>query len=165
MAPAMVVNEVRMLVNTGTFCQDYQDADHGLVNLYAATKQAFEDVLQYYVEAKRLSVITPNLFDTSGFGGTRKKPIPLRRRLAEEGGSLAISPGDPLLDLVHVDDVVRAFELDRKRLLDEHIERHERHERHAVSNGAPISFNQLVSMVESSWSVKLNIECGGRPNR
>ena len=41
---AMVKNEIYCLVNTGTFWQHYQSKKYSPVNLYAATKKAFEDI-------------------------------------------------------------------------------------------------------------------------
>ena len=52
---AMAANGVRLLVNTGTSWEHYCSRPYSPVNLYAATKQAFESILQYYVEAKGLS--------------------------------------------------------------------------------------------------------------
>ena len=44
--------ECTRIVNTGTSWQHYCNKPYSPVNLYAATKQAFEEILQYYVEAK-----------------------------------------------------------------------------------------------------------------
>jgi nucleoside-diphosphate-sugar epimerase len=49
---AMVTCQVYNLVNTGTSWQHYQNEQYSPVNLYAATKQAFENIVQYYVEAR-----------------------------------------------------------------------------------------------------------------
>ena len=43
---AMLQNGVYQLVNTGTFWQHYENQDYNPVCLYAATKQAFETLLQ-----------------------------------------------------------------------------------------------------------------------
>src|SRR5438105_4076420 len=51
LAEAMASCGVKRLVNTATAWQHYEHADYNPVNLYAATKQAFETVLQFYVEA------------------------------------------------------------------------------------------------------------------
>src|SRR5450759_1726296 len=45
---------VKWFINTGTFWQNYQNADYSPVNLYAATKQAFEIIAQYYIETKQI---------------------------------------------------------------------------------------------------------------
>ena len=55
---AMVANGCYQFVNTGTSWQHYENDEYNPVNLYAATKQAFEDILRYYVETSALRVIT-----------------------------------------------------------------------------------------------------------
>lgn len=69
---AMEVAGVKKFINTGTTWQNYNSADYEPVNLYAATKQAFEDILKYYIFAKGFSSITLRLFDTYGPNDTRK---------------------------------------------------------------------------------------------
>ncbi|MDE2314434.1 MAG: NAD-dependent epimerase/dehydratase family protein, partial [Elusimicrobia bacterium] len=44
-------------INTGTAWQHYNDADYNPVNLYAATKQAFQDILDYYVQARGVRAV------------------------------------------------------------------------------------------------------------
>ena len=50
--------EVKWFVNTGTFWQNYQDMEYSPVNLYAATKQAFEDIARYYTETDKIKFVT-----------------------------------------------------------------------------------------------------------
>jgi nucleoside-diphosphate-sugar epimerase len=77
---AMVNNGCKLLVNTGTSWQHFEDAHYSPVNLYAATKQAFEVILDYYVEAKGLALISLALFDTYGPGDPRPKLFSLLRK-------------------------------------------------------------------------------------
>jgi len=106
---AMLAKGVRHLVNTGTSWQHYEGAPYSPVNLYAATKQAFEDLLQYYVEARGLQVVTLKLFDTYGTGDPRPKLLNLLANARASQRQLPLSPGEQLLDLVWVEDVVRAY--------------------------------------------------------
>jgi len=87
------------------------------VNLYAATKQAFESVLEYYVDASDLKVINLSLFDTYGVGDTRPKLIPLLMDAVNSGSELKMSPGQQVVDLVHVSDVAEAFLVAARQLL------------------------------------------------
>lgn len=74
---AMCKAGVPYLVNFGTSFQHYGGADYNPVSLYAATKQAFEDLARYYVEAHSLSVVTLKLSDTYGPDDRRGKIIAL----------------------------------------------------------------------------------------
>ena len=73
-----------------------------------------------------------------------------------------MSPGEQLIDLVHVDDVVAAFQQAADRLTACHVADHECY---AVSSGCPISLRSLVDEVEKILCRSLPIVWGGRPYR
>src|SRR5439155_3015699 len=109
LADAMASCGVKRLVNTATAWQHYDDADYNPANLYAATKQAFESLLQFYVEAHAFQVITLTLFDTYGPGDPRKKLVGTLLSQAPNAPASELSPGDQRWELVNVDDVVAAL--------------------------------------------------------
>ncbi|MDA8101139.1 MAG: NAD(P)-dependent oxidoreductase [Nitrospiraceae bacterium] len=158
---AMAAADVRLLVNAGTSWQHYEGRAYSPVNLYAATKQAFETILQYYLETSSLRVITLKLFDTYGPGDPRPKLFHLLRRTAESRQPLAMSPGEQLIDLVHIDDVVNAFVLAAQRLASLPAG----HETYSVSSGAPLRLRDLVALYEQVTGATLPITWGGRPYR
>lgn len=100
---------VRHLVNAGTFFQHYDSEGYRPLNLYAATKQAFEAMLAYYVDAAGLQATTLRLFDVYGEGDWRPRLMAAIRRAQRTGVPMPVPKNDPVLDLVHVDDVVSAF--------------------------------------------------------
>ncbi len=159
---AMVNIGCLKLINTGTSWQHYQNKDYSPVNLYAATKQAFEDILQYYVEAYNLKVITLKLYDTYGLDDPRPKLMNLLERIAESGEELAMSPGEQLIDLVHINDVVSAYLCATERIL---VGKVKDHERYAVCSGKPVQLRELVELFEKACGKKLNINWGERPYR
>lgn len=159
---AMKQAGVRHFVNTGTIWQHFQGADYDPVCLYAATKQAFEDLLAYYVAAHGFAAITLKLADTYGPGDTRPKLLNLLRQCAREGKPLAMSPGAQRIDLVHVDDVVAAFVMAAERLEQGKVAGHQRY---AVTTGHPRSLRELVALFEQAWGRPLAIEFGARPYR
>lgn len=159
---AMDQRNIRLLVNTGTSWQHYESEEYSPVNLYAATKQAFEAILQYYVEAHGIRVITLKLFDTYGTGDMRPKLINLLQSSTMENQILVMSPGEQLIDLLHIDDVTKAFSLAAKRLSNRTFVGHERY---AVSSKEPISLRELVRLIEKILNRKLPISWGGRPYR
>jgi nucleoside-diphosphate-sugar epimerase len=159
---ALKVNNVKYLVNTGTSWQHYENKTYSPVNLYAATKQAFEALVQYYVEAHDLNVITLKLFDTYGTNDTRPKLMNLLKRITEQSQLLEMSPGEQYIDLVHVDDVVRAYAIASERLISKKVMVHEAY---AVSSGNPMLLKELVKRVELELGVTLQINWGGRPYR
>lgn len=153
---------VTRLVVAGTSWQHYQDAGYNPVNLYAATKQGFEDLLVFWSKTTPLRTIILKLFDTYGPGDTRRKLVPLLRRLASEGGDAPFSPGEQILDMVHVDDVVEAFivAMNRTQELTSGA-----CEVFAVSSGACVSLRQLVREFEEALGRPLPIAWGARSYR
>jgi nucleoside-diphosphate-sugar epimerase len=132
------------------------------VSLYAATKQAFEDILAFYTDATPLRVISLHLFDTYGPDDPRPKLIQLLLKAARGGPGLSMPEGKQLLDFVHVDDVVNAFLLAAARL-----ERGDGapNETFAVSAGERLSLRDLVALVERLVGHSLPVEFGARPYR
>jgi nucleoside-diphosphate-sugar epimerase len=159
---AMVQNGVYQLVNTGTSWQHYENQDYSPVCLYAATKQAFEMLLRFYLEITPLKVVTLKLFDTYGPNDPRPKLFRLLKTVAERQEPLAMSPGEQLIDLVYIDDVIDAYLIAAERL---QTGLTCNHERYAVSLGRPVSLKELVNTYEQVTGKKLPIRWGGRPYR
>lgn len=159
---AMKAAKIDRLINTGTSWQHYQNEEYNPVNLYAATKQAFEDIIRYYIETSPLKIITLKLFDTYGPDDPRPKLFALLKKLAKDKRPLAMSPGEQLIDLVYIDDVVEAFIIAANRLLSGEVANHEIY---AVSSGSLVELRELVGMFEECAGRKLKINWGGRQYR
>jgi nucleoside-diphosphate-sugar epimerase len=129
--------------------------------LYAATKQAFEDILAYYTEATAIKAITLQLFDTYGPDDPRPKLFHLLAKTARSQESLAMSPGEQLIDLVYIDDVIDAY-LCAADLLSTLPAGHQVY---AVSSGKPLPLRKLVSIYELVSGLKLHIDWGKRTYR
>jgi nucleoside-diphosphate-sugar epimerase len=151
---------IKQLINTGTAWQHFNNETYNPVNLYAATKQAFEALLAFYVEAQGLKAITLKLFDTYGPGDPRPKLFNQLRKAAESGEILHMSPGEQLLDMVHIDDVLAAYLLAIKRL-----SKVKNSESYAVSSLNKISLRNLVELYIEIVNRNLNVEWGGKPYR
>jgi nucleoside-diphosphate-sugar epimerase len=106
---AMLQTGVHRFVNTGTFWQHYESETFRPVDLYAASKQAFQDVLLHYTGNRALAALTLKLFDNYGPDDPRRKIVTLLIDAAGRGDELALSGGDQVLDLTHVKDVARAY--------------------------------------------------------
>lgn len=159
---AMSKAGVNRLINTGTSWQHYESRDYSPVNLYAATKQAFEAVSQYYVEARGLRVITLKLYDTYGMDDPRPKLLNLLKSVAETGQRLDMSSGEQLIDLVHINDVVEAYIVAAQRLLSDEVVGCEQY---AISSGQSLPLKELVMYIDSILKKKLEINWGGKKYR
>jgi nucleoside-diphosphate-sugar epimerase len=151
-------------INTGTFWQHYEDEPYSPVNLYAATKQAFEDIAAYYVQTTAIHFMTLQLSDTFGPGDTRPKLFNLWQKAARTGEPLAMSPGEQVLDMNYIEDVIDAY-MALIGLLSTNNAGTLRGKTFAVSSGERITLRALASVFEKVTGAKLNIEWGGRPYR
>lgn len=161
LAEAMVRQGCLRLVNTGTSWQQDASGQRRPVNLYAATKQAFEDMLNYHHDAHDLSCITLKLFDTYGPGDPRRKLITILLEAAREEEALDMSPGEQLLELTHVDDVTAAFRMAADRLLSSSPPLLESY----FVSGDRMSLRDLVAEVRTATGSSLPVRFGGRPYR
>jgi nucleoside-diphosphate-sugar epimerase len=161
LAEAAVINGVRKFINTSTSWQHFEQKDYLPVNLYASTKQAFEDILKYFADSYELKVLNLVLFDTYGPDDFRPKLVALLINSMRSQKILEMSPGMQMIDMVYIDDVVDAF-LKASRYLDYSKDLFSRY---AVSSGLPISLLDFVSLFETTLNVKLKINWGARPYR
>lgn len=155
---AMHVCGLSEIVNTGTSWQHYENSDYNPVNLYAASKQAFVDMLKFYQEAHQFKAITLELFDTFGPDDERKKLFRLLQEVAETGKALKMSPGQQLLDIVYIDDVLNAYEIaiNQSGNLTGTF---------TVASGQLHSLQEVVAIYSKISQKKLNIEFSALPYR
>ncbi len=159
---AMVKCKRTKLINTGTSWQHFNNETYNPVNLYASTKQAFEDICDYYVQTQGLKIITLKLFETYGPDDPREKLIPLLINSIGKEEILDLSPGEQKLDIVHIDDVCSAYQTALTLLSSLSSNRHYKY---GVSSGTSITLQKLVETIERISGSKLPINWGGRPYR
>lgn len=159
---AMKESNTKLLINTGTSWQHYNNEDYNPVCLYAATKEAFEKLIEYYTEAEGIRTITLKLFDTYGENDTRPKLINLLNKFSKEKTELNMSAGEQMLDLVHVSDVVNAF-IKAYEYLKEN--KGIKHNKYAVSSNRELRLRDLIGIYEKVTGNKIKVNWGGREYR
>lgn len=162
LADAATAAGVGQFVNTGTAWQHYEGAVYDPVCLYAATKQAFDDILRYYRARSGLRVVTLELSDTYGPGDPRRKLIPLLLERIRDRQRLAMSPGEQRISLVFISDVVAAFAR-AIEIVGGLCPGEER--RFGVASLEQPSLRELVALIEREAGVTLDIGWGERPYR
>jgi nucleoside-diphosphate-sugar epimerase len=164
-------DEGRVFVNVGTGWQHVDGARYRPKNLYAATKQAFEDVLRFYVERGRLRAVTLNLYDSYGPLDHRAKLLGALIGALRTGNVLSMSSGVQLIDLVHVDDIVRALFLAADLCAaGAPVEVGGFEEKPGVpvfsaSSGRPRSLRELVDVLGKVAGRAVPVAWGARPDR
>lgn len=161
---AMSVCEVRKFVNIGSYWQTPNSALYEPICLYAATKQALLDILLYYVKTHNFNAVTLRLCDSYGAGDTRKKILNILRDAARTGEHIPMSPGEQLLDLVYIDDIVSAIVKAGELLLNKTGLQGQLYE-YAISSRHPIKLKNIISLIEEETGIALNVGLGELPYR
>lgn len=155
---------VKWFINTGSFWQHYQNKIYSPVNLYAATKQAFETVAQYYVETGKIKFVTVLLNDTYGSDDHRDKIFNLWNRIARTGEILEMTEGKQIIDITHIDDVVNAYRTLILQLSNG-TESIVNGSRFAVMADKRYELRELADIFGEVTGKKLNIRWGAKPYR
>lgn len=153
---------VRYFVNTGTYWQHFKSDSYNPVNLYASTKQAFEAILEYYVQACGIKAITLKLFDTYGPNDPRPKLFNLLNKAVTTDELLDMSAGEQLIDIVYIEDVIAAYMIAIQRLLDGHVSQYESY---AISSGKLLPLKELVHLYSKVIKRAIAVNWGARPYR
>jgi CDP-3, 6-dideoxy-D-glycero-L-glycero-4-hexulose-4-reductase len=153
---------VKCFVNTGTYWEHFQSRDYSPVELYAASKFAFQNILQYYVELKGIHAVTLKLFDAYGPNDPRAKLMNLLLRTSKTGELVQMTKGEQKIDLIHVRDVAAAYVAAADRLRNGLAQGHEVY---GVGSGNRLSVKDVVNVFERVSGKKINIEWGKRPYR
>jgi nucleoside-diphosphate-sugar epimerase len=160
---ASKLTRTKWFINTGTFWQHYHDEPYNPVNLYAATKQAFEDIAKYYTETSDLIFTTLKLNDTFGPDDTRNKIFNLWHRLSHTNDSLEMSPGEQIIDICFIEDVIDAYEVLMKHIT--HNVESVKNKTFLIHGQNTMSLQELAKIFEDSTGTTLNIHWGGREYR
>lgn len=151
----------RKFINTGSCWQNYDGEDYNPVNLYAATKQAVEDILTYYVSAKRAKCITLSIFDSYGPLDQRNKILNIVARMGQ-GEEIGMSGGEQKMYLCYIDDIVSAFE--RAIEIVEDISDGEMR-KYAVRSDKPYTLKEIITTYLEVSKKDIQIHWGERPYR
>jgi len=150
-------------VAAGSFWQHHGgSADFEPTSLYAASKQALEDLMRYYRDVADVPCVMLKLFDVYGPRDTRGRLVDLLLGAAKSGETLALSPGEQFVDLVHVDDVAQAF-LAAARALQEDPDGLKL--AHTVPATQSLSLKDLVAQISRILGQDIPVDWGRRRYR
>jgi nucleoside-diphosphate-sugar epimerase len=110
---AAVALETPTLIAAGTAWQNAEsprgDPTPAPNTLYAASKQAADDIIDYYSARAGLNAVTLKIYDSYGPADSRRKFLAVLRDAAASGETLDATPGDQTLHMVHADDLCDGF--------------------------------------------------------
>jgi nucleoside-diphosphate-sugar epimerase len=159
---ALKNTNIKYFINTGTFAEYFDNKE--TINpsyLYAATKSAFRHILNYYQSITGYKVV--NIIPYTVYGGvdTKKKMIDYIFESIGKETPLNMSPGEQLLDLIYVDDVIDFYIQLLNNLSfvkDKYTEIH-------LGTGIGTSPKEVAGLMETVTGKKANINWGGIPYR
>lgn len=162
LAEAMVKNGVLSLVSAGTAWQEFGNSKSVPTNFYSATKEAFTAILRFYADAYGLRVTYLKLYDTYGPKDFRPKLMRMLHNAAGTDEILKLSPGQQIIDLLHVQDAVEAFAVAMQRITNLN---QGTIEEFYLRSGERNSLRELVKKSEIASGKQINVEWGARPYR
>lgn len=139
----------------------YSGAAYTPSSLYAATKQAFEDIVTFYSISHGVSAQTLRLPDTYGPNDKRKKILNLIAEHTENRIALDMSGGEQEFDVLHVNDVVEGLLIAANRAQqNESI-----HEVHSLSSLNPLPLRSIIERFEKATGESCPVRWGALPYR
>lgn len=162
---ALKGTQVKWFINTGSIWQNSisDSYNYSPVNLYAATKQAFIAIAEYYKKNIPIKFVTLKLCDTYGNNDTRKKIFNLFKQITNSGETLNMSPGEQIMDILHIDDVISGFVTLISLLSNEYPLENE----YILTSQKRYSLQELASIFSEISGKPMSINWGGnsyRPN-
>ncbi len=159
-----VKTNTRWFINTGTFFQNYKNKKYSPVNLYSATKQAFEDIAKYYLDTTNINFVTIKLCDTFGPDDSRPKIFNLWSKISRTGEKFDMSPGKQIIDINFVENVIDGY-MEMISLLSKDNKRKMNGQVFLIKSNQRMSLRKLALTFEKTLKCKLNINWGGREYR
>lgn len=157
-------NNSKWFINTGTFWQNYESDHYNPVNLYASTKEAFQDIAKYYTQTSSLIFTTIKLNDTFGANDPRPKIFNLWDKYSKSGEVLDMSEGEQIIDTSYIEDVISAFKTMIENLQKDNNVIYNNNS-YIVTSNQKMSLKELARLFEKITKRKLNINWGGRSYR
>ncbi len=110
----------KKVLNIGSYWEHKNNSSYSPNSLYAASKKAFEDLLQYYVDVRGAEAITLKIFDNYGKNDPRKKILRLVYDAHRNQTPLDLSGGEQLLNFLHAEDIAEAFNVALNKIIKSH---------------------------------------------
>jgi nucleoside-diphosphate-sugar epimerase len=158
---ALKGTKLELFINTGTFAEYFNgDMVNEPAYLYAATKTASRSFVDYYSKAYKFKQVTVIPYTVYGGKESQKKIIDIIIDSIFSDIPIDLTPGDQILDFIHIDDVIKLF----LRVIEKEDFLPSKSNIFA-GTGKGTSLKQLAKIIEDKTGKKTNINWGGKPYR
>lgn len=158
---AVSKTDIKLFINTGTFAEYLKgDGDLEPAYFYAATKTASRAFVDYYATTYNFKQCTVVPYTIYGGKDSQKKIIDIIYDSIDSKQPIDLSPGEQVLDFIHVEDVVEFYvtlvnkldTLDYKTNLQ-------------LGTGKGTTLKELAILIENVTGKKTKINWGGKAYR
>lgn len=152
---------MKLFVNTGSFAEfRYGNGDFDAAYLYTASKTAFRSFVNYYSTLCGFRYITAIPYSVYGGKMTVKRLMDYIKESMDAEIPVDMTPGEQVLDFIHVDDIAGFFthvlkNLDKALSVPNGTDFH-------LGTGKGTSIRELAEIMERKYGKKCNINWGGR---
>ena len=158
---AVSKTSLKLFINTGTFAEYFNGGDTLMpAYFYAATKTASRAFVDYYASTYNFKQCTVVPYTIYGGKDSNKKIIDIIYDSINSQQPIDLSPGEQVLDFIHVEDVVDFYVtlVNKLDTLDYKTNFH-------LGTGKGTSLKELAILIESVTSKKTKIIWGGKEYR
>ena len=152
----------KKFINAGTIWQNYNTKKYNPVCLYAASKQAFQDIEKYYFEVMNISFINLKIYDTYGPNDFRGKIVQFLLDQNNSKKIIKMGNGDQILNLVYIDDITNAFNIALKKI---HKSKNPIFKTYSLPGNKIIKLLDLVELIKKLFNKDLNVVWNAFPKR
>jgi nucleoside-diphosphate-sugar epimerase len=152
---------IKLFINTGTFAEKFsQDGFSYPAYFYAATKTASRSLVDYYSQLCSFKQITVVPFSIYGKKDSNKKIIDIIIDSLDSNDPVPLTPGNQILDFIHIDDVLRGY-----MKIIENLDLLPNKSNIELGTGKGHSLKELASIIEAISNKKTNIIWGAKSYR
>lgn len=148
-------------VFAGSYWQFGNKGESKELDMYAASKSAADQLIEYYVSQENIFATVLYFYGTYGGDDSRGKILDYIIKSIRSGNELRLSPGEQILNLVNVDDVVSAFE---KVISNDTLSAGKVH-KFGVYSKDSYTLKELVTLCQKYINHPINIKFGAVPYR
>jgi nucleoside-diphosphate-sugar epimerase len=153
--------DLKLFVNTGTFAEYFKGDNELLPSyFYAATKTASRAIVDYYANAYNYKQATIVPYTIYGGNDSQKKIIDIIYDSTLSEKPLDLSPGEQVLDFIHIDDVTNFYVA-----VINNVNRLPYKTNFKLGTGIGHTLKQVATYIEEITNSKANINWGGRDYR
>ena len=152
----LISKKIKKVINFGTMMQHQSGEKLGSKNLYAATKNAFEMINNFYsYEKKKTKFYNLKLYESFGEYDYRKKLIPIIIKNYKKNKTTKIISKNLELNVIHVNDIINAIMI----ILNNSVKPGS----YCLKNKKNIKIKELISILNKNLKKKIKVKYLKKP--